>query len=220
MTVTASPYPVNLLLQGRPVLVVGGGAVALGKVQGLVEAGAVVHVVAIEVSPQVRALPVTWEERPYRAGDVGGYRYVVACTDDPDVNEQVFLDGESAGVFVNAADDPAHCSATLPAKLQRGALLVTVSTSGRSPALASWLRDQLGEVIGPEHDALLALLAEARAELVDLGRSASPGDWRAALDSGMLDLLRAGHPNQARQRLAAALGLAEPSPPEPSAEAK
>jgi siroheme synthase-like protein len=207
--VGARPYPVVLLLEGRKVLVVGGGAVAASKVEGLVAAGAAVHVIAREVGEAVRAQPVTWEERPYADGDVAGYRFVVAATDDPEVNARVFRDGEAAGVFVNAADDPAHCSATLPARLDRGPLLVTVSTSGHSPALAGWLRDHLAEGLGPEHDALLELLAAARAELAARGRSRPAADWRAALDSGMLDDIRAGRPAEAEQRLRAALGLGE-----------
>lgn len=207
MPVSAPPYPVNLLLQGRPVLVVGGGSVALSKLQHLLDAEARVHVVAPTILPEIKALPVTWDERAYRPGEVTGYRYVVACTDDPAVNEQVFVDGEAANLFVNAADDPAHCSATLPARIRRDHLLVTVSTSGHSPALASWLRDQLAERLGPEYDELLQLLADARIRLAEEGRSASAADWRSALDSGMLDLLRSGHPNEAGQRLAAALGL-------------
>ena len=207
MPVDARPYPVVLLLEGRRVLVVGGGEVAASKVAGLVDAGAEVHVVARAVGPAVRQQPVTWEERDYEPGEAAGYRFVVAATDDPAVNEQVFLDGEAAGVFVNAADDPAHCSATLPARLQRGPVLVTVSTSGRSPALAGWLRDQLAEVVGPEHAALVELLSEAREELAAAGIRRPPADWRAALDSGMLDELRAGRSDDARQRLRAALGL-------------
>jgi siroheme synthase-like protein len=214
--VGARPYPVVLLLEGRPVLVVGGGEVAASKVDGLVAAGAVVHVVAREVGPAVREQAVTWEERAYEPGEAAGYRFVVAATDDPEVNALVFRDGEAAGVFVNAADDPAHCSATLPARLQRGPLLVTVSTSGHSPALARWLRDRLAEVVGPEHEALVGLLSEARAELAEGGQRRAPADWRAALDSGMLDELRAGRPDEARHRLRAALGLTgrhpEPSP--------
>jgi siroheme synthase-like protein len=214
--VAARPYPVVLLLEGRRVLVVGGGAVAASKVTSLLDAGAVVHVVATEVREAVRALAVTWEERPYAPGEVAGYRFVVAATDDPAVNEQVFLDGEAAGVFVNAADDPAHCSATLPARLQRGPVLVTVSTSGHSPALAGWLRDRLGEQVGPEVEDLARMLSEARAELAARGESRSAADWRAALDSGMLDALRAGHPAEAAQRLADALRLpGEPAPERP-----
>ena len=207
MPVTAPAYPVNLLLRGRRVLVVGGGAVAASKLPALLEAEAVVHVVAPAVSPAVRALPVTWDERPYREGEAAGYHYVVSCTGDPAVSEQVFRDADSAGVFVNAADDPEHCSATLPATHRRGPLLVAVSTSGHSPALATWLRDELAGALGPEHEQLLELLSAARARLVAAGRSASPADWRTALDSGMLDLLRQGRPNDAEQLLASALGL-------------
>ncbi|MDP1819837.1 MAG: bifunctional precorrin-2 dehydrogenase/sirohydrochlorin ferrochelatase [Acidimicrobiales bacterium] len=216
MPVTAKPYPVVLLLEGRRVLVVGGGAVAASKVIGLLGAGAVVHVVAREVLPDVRALPVTWDERPYRPGEVAGYRYVVACTDDPSVNRQVFEDGEAAGIWVNAADDPSHCSVTLPARLDRGNLLVTVSTSGHSPALSGWLRDRLAEQLGPEHDTLLDLLADAREALAARGLSRPVADWRAALDSGMLDDIRAGRLAEATERLHAALGLDQGILPESS----
>lgn len=210
MPVASPAYPVNLLLEGRRVLVVGGGAVAAAKVRGLLAADAVVHVVAREVTAEVRDLDVTWEERPYERGEVAGYRLAVACTDDPTVNQAVFDDGEAAGVWVNAADDPARCSYTLPARFERGHLLLTVSTSGHSPALAAWLRDQLAGQLGPEHDALLDLLTEARAALAAEGRSRPPADWRQALDSGMLDLIRSGRTAEARELLHVSLRLGEP----------
>jgi precorrin-2 dehydrogenase/sirohydrochlorin ferrochelatase len=205
--VSSRPYPVVLLLEGRKVLVVGGGAVAADKVAGLVAAGAVVHVVSLVVSEPVRSQPVTWEERAYRAGEAGDYRFVVTCTDDPAVNEQVFLDGEAAGVFVNAADDPVHCSATLPALVKRGPVLVAVSTGGHSPALAGWLRDRVGEQLGPEVEELARLLSEARSELAARGERRPAANWRAALDSGMLDHLRNGRTAEARNQLRAALDL-------------
>jgi siroheme synthase-like protein len=207
MPVDAPSYPVNLLLEGRRVLVVGGGRVAASKAQGLLAAGAAVHVIAATIGPEVRALPVTCDERPYERGDVADYRLAVACTDDPAVNQAVFDDGEAAGVWVNAADDPARCSYTLPARLDRGRLLVTVSTSGASPALAGWLRDQLAAQVGPEHETLLDLLAEARRALRAEGRAVAVSDWRAVLDSGMLELIRSGQTAEARARLAAALHL-------------
>lgn len=214
MPVTSPPYPVNLLLAGRRVLIVGGGQVAASKAQGLLAADAVVHVVALEVVPEVRAMPLIWEERPYERGEVAGYRYVVACTDDAAVNQAVFDDGEAAGIFVNAADDPERCSVTLPARFDRGPLLVTVSTSGLSPALSGWLRDSLAEQVGPEYETLVTLLAEARAELVAAGRSLPVATWRKALDSGMLELIRDGRSGDARARLAAMLDTAGELPPE------
>ena len=216
MPVESPAYPVNLLLEGRRVLVVGGGAVAAEKARGLLAARAEVHVVATEVREPVRALALTWEQRPYERGEVAGYRLAVACTDDPAVNQAVFDDGEAAGVWVNAADDPARCSYTLPARLDRGRLLVTVSTSGHSPAMASWLRDQLAAQLDPAHDALLDLLVEARAALAAEGRSQPPADWRSALDSGMLDLIRSGRIAAARERLHVSLGLDDP----PSTESR
>jgi siroheme synthase-like protein len=214
MPVSSPPYPVNLLLAGRPVLVVGGGQVAASKASGLLAAAAVVHVVALRVEPEVRAMDLTWEERAYERGEAARYRYVVACTDDPAVNQAVFDDGEAAGIFVNAADDPERCSATLPARFDRGPLLVTVSTSGHSPALSGWVRDRLAEHIGPEYEALVALLADARSELAAAGRQVPVATWRSALDSGMLDLIRDGRSSDARARLHAMLDTAGELPPE------
>jgi precorrin-2 dehydrogenase / sirohydrochlorin ferrochelatase len=206
-------YPVNLVVAGRRVLVVGGGRVAAEKARGLLAAGAIVHVVGSAIGEEVRALGVTWDERAYQRGEVSGYRLAVACTNDRVTNQAVFDDGEWAGVWVNAADDPERCSYTLPARLDRGRVLVTVSTGGHSPALAAWLRDRLSEQVGDEVDTLAALLAEARAELLAGGGSSLAADWRTALDSGMLDLVRAGRLDEARELLRATLHHADPTLP-------
>jgi precorrin-2 dehydrogenase/sirohydrochlorin ferrochelatase len=164
-----------------------------------------VHVVATAVSQDMRDLDVTWEERPYRRGEVAGYRLVITATDDPDVNHDVFVDGEEAAVFVNSADDPANCTFTLPAVVRRGPLVVAVSTGGRSPALASWVRARLEEDLGPEYAELAELLAQARTQVQATGRSTESFDWQKALDSGMLDLVRQGRLAEARERLQACL---------------
>ncbi|MGH9136035.1 MAG: precorrin-2 dehydrogenase/sirohydrochlorin ferrochelatase family protein [Acidimicrobiales bacterium] len=199
-------YPVNLLLGGRPVLVVGGGRVALQKVRGLLDAGAAVTVVAPEVADDIAALPgVTVHDRPYQRNEVVGYRLVVAATGDPSVNQAVFDDGEAAGVWVNSADDPDRCSVTLPARVRRGDLLVTVSTGGRSPALAAWLREKLEADIGPEYEVLLGLLAEERDRLRAEGVATESLNWRQAIGSGMLEKIRDGSLSEARELLRACL---------------
>ncbi|HEX8805036.1 MAG TPA: bifunctional precorrin-2 dehydrogenase/sirohydrochlorin ferrochelatase, partial [Acidimicrobiales bacterium] len=198
-------YPVNLVLSDRSCLVVGGGRVALQKVQGLLEAEGRVTVVAPRVDPALAALPVTVEHRPYRRGEAADHRYVVAATGDPAVNQQVYDDAEAAGVWINSADDPDRCTVTLPARIRRGRLTVTVSTGGHSPAIAAWLRDRLAEEIGPEYDTLVGVLAEAREEVRARGRSTEDLDWRAALDSGILDMIRAGRLEDAKERLRACL---------------
>ena len=205
MPVDAPLYPVNLVLRGRRCLVVGGGEVAARKVEGLVAAEAVVHVVGATVSDEIKAMPVTWEERPYRRGEVVGYRYVVSATDDPEANRAVFDDGEAAGVWVNSADDPANCSATLPAVSRRGPIVIAVSTGGHSPALSTWLRRRFDDELGPEYDVLLRLLSDEREQILAAGRSTEQLDWQSALDAGMLELIRAGQVEQARERLQACL---------------
>jgi precorrin-2 dehydrogenase/sirohydrochlorin ferrochelatase len=198
-------YPVNLVVEGRPCLVVGGGAVAAEKAAALVACGAEVHVVAERVGPDVRALPVTWEERSYNVGEVSGYRLVVAATGSAAANKTVYDDGESAGVWVNSVDDPDNCSFTLPAIIRRGSLMVTVSTAGRSPAVASWLKERLGAEIGPEYGVLLDLVAAEREAVRAGGRSTEGLNWQKALDSDMLELIKNGQVAVARERLQACL---------------
>lgn len=216
MPVDAPLYPVNLLVAGRPCLVVGGGRVAAGKVRGLVEAGARVTVVAPDVDEHLVAMAgappaggsggtVAIERRSYRRGEVAGYRLVVAATGDPVVNQLVYDDGEAAGVWVNSADDPERCSVILPARVRQGRLTVTVSTGGHSPAVAAWLRDRLAGELGPEYDQLIGLLSEARNEVRSQGTGTEQLDWRRALDSGILDLVRAGRLEDAKERLRACL---------------
>jgi precorrin-2 dehydrogenase / sirohydrochlorin ferrochelatase len=198
-------YPVNLVMAGRRCLVVGGGRVALTKVRGLADAGARVTVVAPEVVPEVAALAEVVERRPYRAGEAAAYRFVIAATGDPQVNQQVYDDGEAAGVWVNSADDPQRCSAILPARVRQGRLTLTVSTGGRSPAVAAWVRDRLAREYGPEYDELVGLLSEAREEVRAQGRGTEHLDWKQALDSGILELIRAGRLEDAKERLRACL---------------
>lgn len=199
-------FPVNLRLSGRRVLVVGGGNVALRKARALVDAGAVVRIVAPKVRAEFDALTgVTVERRPYIRGELTHERLVIAATGDPAVNRSVYEDGEACGVWVNSADEPENCSFTLPARISRGSLLLTVSTAGRSPALASWLRERLERDIGPEYGALLDVLAEVRAELISRGIATEGLAWREAIDSGMLELVREGNLAEAKERLQACL---------------
>jgi precorrin-2 dehydrogenase/sirohydrochlorin ferrochelatase len=198
-------YPVNLVVEGRPCLVVGGGAVAAEKAAALVGCGAEVHVVGERVGPEVRALPVTWEERSYSVGEISGYRLAVAATGSPSTNKAVYDDGEAAGVWVNSVDDPDNCSFTLPAIIRRGSLMVTVSTAGRSLAVASWLKERLGAEMGPEYGVLLDLVATEREAVRARGRSTEGLNWQKALDSDMLELIKNGQVADARERLQACL---------------
>jgi precorrin-2 dehydrogenase/sirohydrochlorin ferrochelatase len=195
-------YPAGLVLAGRRVLVVGAGRVAGRKIAALLECGAHVTVVAPEVCEEVARLPVALERRRYRAGEVAGYRLVVAATGDRDVDRAVSRDAESAGVLVNAADDPAACSVVLPAVLRRGRVTVAVSTDGTSPALATWLRDRIAGTLPAGLAELAGIVAAARSELREEGRSSEGLPWRRLIDE-LAALLAEGRHRQAGERSAA-----------------
>jgi len=196
-------YPVNLILTGHRCLVIGGGDVAARKVSGLLDCGAEVHVIASRVGREVRGLGVPFEERRYRSGDVAGYRLVITATDDHAVNRMVFEESEAAGIWINSADDIDACSFTLPSVVRRGPIMVTVSTGGYSPALSTWLKARLERELGPEYEILVNLLSSARNELKASGVATEQADWQSALDSDMLDLIKAGQIDEARERLRA-----------------
>jgi siroheme synthase-like protein len=206
MPPTAEQYPVFLTVAGRRCLVVGGGAVALRRAEGLVGAGARVRVVAPRVLERLRRLEaVTVEERAYRRGEAAGHWLVVAATDDRAVNQAVSDDGEAAGVWVNRVDDAAAGSFSVPAVTRRGPVTVAMGTGGRSPGLAAWLRRHVEDELGPEHVTLLELVSERRQGQRGQGAGPGVGSWQELLDSGMLDLIRAGRIAEARERLTTCL---------------
>ena len=201
-------YPVYLDLRDRRVLVVGAGVVAARKIERLVPAGAVVTVVAPTAVPEIAERDdVRWHRRPYRQGEAAGYWLAFTCTGQPEVDAQVFADGEASSVWVNSADDIDNCSFILPAVAQQGPLSVSVSTQGVSPALASWLRVRFQRELDDGVSELAQILGTARAELRAAAGSTEHPGWREALDDGLLDAVRAGNRAWAQQRLRAALGL-------------
>ena len=198
-------YPANLLLGGRRCVVVGAGRIAARKIEALLDAGGAVHVVAPELGDEVRTWladgRLTADERGFEPEDLDGAWLATAATSEPAVNRAVFEAGEERRVWVNAADDPEHCSFTLMSVVRQGDLVVTVGTGGRSPALATYLKDHVATEMGPEWATLLDLLSEAREAARAGGTSTETLDWRRALDSGMLDLIRNGHVAEAKELL-------------------
>ena len=219
MSSSPAPYPVNLCLSGLRVLVVGGGPVAARKVEALLRAGAAVTVVAPAAVDAIAGRPeVAWRRRAYRPDESRSYRLVVTATNDPAVNAQVASDCEAANVFVNSADDPANCTFTLPSVARRGDLQVAVSTAGRSPALARWLRKRIEREIDSGYADLLELLAETRQEAKAAFKTSEVPGWEAALDSGLLELVGVGRTVEARSLLRRRLGLDAPAASDPRSD--
>jgi len=166
-------YPVTLEVKNRRCLVVGGGGVALRKVQGLVEEGARVTVVASEVVEPLAEMAdrgeIYLERRPYR-GDAGaGWALVFAATDDRETNATVFRDAEEAGVWSNVADDPELCSFHLPARVRRGPLQIAIGSAGEAPFVVRRLRQLLEQRFGAEWGEWLSAAARYRGAVRGLG---------------------------------------------------
>jgi precorrin-2 dehydrogenase len=155
-------YMACLDLRGRSCLVVGGGPIALEKVEGLLDCGARVTVVAPEISLALRALPVGLVQREYESGDLDDQFLVIAATDDTDVNRRVSADAEARSLLCNVADVPDLCNFILPAVYRQDPIAIAVSTGGASPALAQRIRQEIAEVVGPEHARLARRLRDLR----------------------------------------------------------
>src|SRR6266481_5883597 len=165
----ATLFPMFLKLGGRPCLAVGAGTVAASKIASLIEAEAQVLVVAPEIASGVRSWAhenlIEWQQRGFQPDDLNGMFIVVAATSSTELHKQIFQVATRRGVLCNIVDVPELCDFYYPAVVQRGALQIAVSTSGQSPALAQRLRIELEEQFGPEYEAWLEYLGEARNKL-------------------------------------------------------
>jgi len=161
-----SLFPIFVKLRGRLVVVIGGGEIAAGKIDGLLRAGAKVRVVAPEVNAAfiepIRSGKVEWVAREFQAPDLAGATFVIAATSAPAVNAAVFREAEARGILCNAVDDIENCHFYYGSVVQRGDLQIAISTNGKSPALAQRLRHELEQQFGPEYEVWLEWLGAAR----------------------------------------------------------
>lgn len=162
-------YPVMLDLAGVECLVVGGGRVAERKVEGLLNVGARVTVIAPRATERLAELArqgkVQHERRPFAAGDAAGHRLVIAATDDARLNAEVAGEGRRRGILVNVVDCAPESNFIVPATVRRGELVISVSTGGASPAQARRIRERLEGEFGPEWGPYLGLLEELRPQV-------------------------------------------------------
>ncbi len=183
-------YPVFIRLADRRCLVVGGGAVALRKVRGLLEYGGEVTVVAPEccdgLDELARAGRIAIERREYAAGEAAAFGLVIAAADNREVNHGVYRDGRAASVPVNVVDDPEYCDFILPGTVRRGPLTLAVGTQGRAPFFERWVRRRLDDLL-PSHWGELAGLAGVFRKDV-LGRGELGADERMDLFRRFLDV--------------------------------
>jgi precorrin-2 dehydrogenase/sirohydrochlorin ferrochelatase len=164
-----SLFPIFLKLEGRKCLVVGAGKLGESKIRSLVEAGAKVHVVSLEVSGLISDLAdaglISLEQHGFEPKDLDGMFLVIAATPVTALNQTIFEEAQARGVLCNAVDDPERCDFYYGAVVKRGDLQIAISTAGHSPALAQRLRRQLEVQFGPEYSEWVEQLGSARKQL-------------------------------------------------------
>lgn len=200
-------YPIFIDLNSLPVLVVGGGGVALRKVQTLLQHGAIVQIVSPQLVPELKELiddkTCFWVKKEYSTEDMKDIMLVFSCTEIEAVNAQVSRDAKARYRLVNVVDDPVNCSFIVPSIMERGDLKIAVSTGGSSPIVARQVRAELESLYGNEMAEYLTLLKSWRTKAkCDLPIQKRTIFWNRATDGEVRKLIKA-------QRLAEAEGVVE-----------
>jgi siroheme synthase-like protein len=203
-------YPIFLEMKDRRCVVIGGGAVAERRVEGLVAVGANVTVISPAITEGLRDLltqgAIRHVAREYRGGDRAGYDLVFVATDNSEINAAVSSEARSLRIWVNSADDPDHCDFILPAVIRRGDLAVAVSTGGVSPAVTRAIREELDEYFQADYARFVQIAGEVRKELREKSVSPGAGAWNRALQGDYRRLIKEGKSVQAKELLLETLG--------------
>ncbi len=189
-------YPIFLKVENRACLVVGGGEVGVRKVETLLRCGASVGVVSVEIAPwlaeKIQEGAVEMVGSSYEENQLQGRFLVIAATDDMELNSRIARDAEKQGLLCNVVDYPQEGNFILPALVQRGALTVAISTSGKSPALARQLRQDLEQRFGMEYADFLELMGAVRSRLLTESQDSRANKERfdTLVQSQLLELVR------------------------------
>ena len=163
-------YPIYLELGGRRVIVIGGGSVAVRKVQVLMDAGARVVVISKDLDNALTELcarsDIELIKSKYSKDYLAGAVIVIAATNNPLLNEQIFKDCQKLQILCNVVDQPQLCDFFVPAVVKRGDLQIAIGTNGKSPAYAGHLRKKLEQVFTDKHGEFLAELDKMRNRVI------------------------------------------------------
>jgi precorrin-2 dehydrogenase/sirohydrochlorin ferrochelatase len=206
-------YPVYIEMRDQCCVVIGGGKIAEGKVDGLLDVRAKVTVISPDLTSHLRDLAnrklITYLARAYQPGDLTGAFLVICATDQAEINHQVWQEAKANQQLVNVVDDTPRCNFIAPSVLHKGDLTIAISTSGKAPALAVRLRERLQQEIGPEYERFLALAGELRKPLAEHipNFEKRKALWYELVDSGILDVLARGDESSAREIISQIVGF-------------
>src|SRR5512143_3096083 len=206
-------YPAYLDLRGRPCLVIGGGSVAERKALSLIGAGAEVTIVSPSLTPRLKELSVSGKishrQKNFDEQDLAGEALVVAATGSPDVNVFAARACKKRHILVNVAAPPEESTFIVPSLVERGELLIAVSTAGASPALAKRIRQELERRYGAEYELFLEKLSAIRARVLETvpDEQERRRIFQAIVDSDAMELIRQGKTHEAEARMLEIAGL-------------
>ncbi len=162
-------FPAYFSLDNRKILLVGGGAIALEKLEKLVDFTHEIDIVATDFSEEfiafAKAEHLQLQERAYQVGDIDGFDIVIVATDTVELHKSIYAESRSTRVLVNSVDDTAYCDFIFPSYIKRGDLTISVSTSGASPAMAKRLRLYLERLIPSQIESFLAEMKALRVSM-------------------------------------------------------
>ena len=205
-------YPINLNIKDKKCVVIGGGIIATRKIKSLLAAQAQVLVISPQVTSIIQTLidnqKINYIARDYQAGDIKGCFLVICATNNKAVNKMIAEEAESLGLLFNVIDDSTDSNFTVPAVIRRNDLLLTVSTNGKSPAVAKQIKAELSLIYGEEYGYFLNLIAKYRQELKTKVKTSKKREcfWRDNLNKDILTLLKEGKLDEAEAKIKDAIG--------------
>jgi siroheme synthase-like protein len=207
-------YPIFLNnLAGRRCVVFGTGHEAERKIQGLLDCDAEVVVISPEVSDTIRAWveadQVVWEARTYRSGDLKDAFLAIVVEINPPVTRPIWEEAQERKVLINAMDDVPHCTFVAGSVVQRGPLVISISSSGSAPTLSVRIRQKMEREFGPEYAVFLTIMQSLREpmkahypEFEERRRR-----WYTLVDSDVLELIKVGEMSRAYRRIEELVGF-------------
>ncbi|KUO61331.1 MAG: precorrin-2 oxidase [Gracilibacter sp. BRH_c7a] len=200
-------YPIYVDVENKPILIIGGGSIALRKVETLLEYGALIKIISPRIIPElqdrVNKKQCEWIPREYSSEDIEDSFLVFSCTEKEEVNARVAQDVQDSSRLINVVDDPDKCSFIVPSTMRRGDLSIAVSTSGSSPMVARQIREELEGFYGDEIRVYLNLLKTWRKEIKQhLPPEKRQQFWHKVTDGEVLNFIKQGQQDQAKEVIA------------------
>jgi len=200
-------YPINLNLNGKKCLIVGGGEVATRKISSLIETGAKITIISPVVTEKINELvkekKIIWIDDIYKSGMAKGYFLTIVATNNDEVNKFAIKDAKNFGALINAPANPELSDFTVPAAIKRGDLTVAVSTDGLSPAFSRMIKEEISEFLPKNTEEWLKIIKRVRNKGKERLKSSKDREkfWRKALNKRIFELLKEGRLKEAEAEL-------------------